>query len=198
MWFRVELHKDGSVASCAQVASSFENGRTVRYVEADSPDAAIELVRRWRKSLDLQKLRVQKYKGEARQAGICVSCMHAQAVPGRVCCESCAARQRENTRTRKNGSREIARRNSPEESLRLYEERMARGLEKQKRRGANTYAYAQMVTRRDVLKEVLSRFDSCNAVVFRAWLDAELSAATTERPPKKRLEWRAQLSGAAE
>jgi hypothetical protein len=199
MWFKVTINKDGSVASCEQVAASLENGKTIRYVEADSAELALQWVNRWQRSLHLARERSARYKQEAMAAGMCVTCKRVPAKEGKVSCEACLGDQRQYARDRRLDLREPRGQFSQEEKLRIYQERLARGLKKQKNRGANTYAYAQQVTRRDTLCEVLTKFDACNAVVFRAWLEAEMNAATEARPRKRRLPWRdGQKASAAE
>ncbi len=47
MWFRVEVHKDGSVSSCTEVEACTKAGKHVRYVEADSRDKACAAAVLW-------------------------------------------------------------------------------------------------------------------------------------------------------
>lgn len=42
MWFKVEVNKDGSVATCEQVDVSLKSGVSVVYIEAESKEKAIE------------------------------------------------------------------------------------------------------------------------------------------------------------
>jgi hypothetical protein len=47
MWYRIELHKDGTARSCVEVSQSYADGRYVRYVEASTHRDALKLVRAW-------------------------------------------------------------------------------------------------------------------------------------------------------
>jgi N-methylhydantoinase A/oxoprolinase/acetone carboxylase beta subunit len=56
MWYRLEIGKDGSIASCTEVAASFEDGKHVRYVEADSQTEALAKALTWYQEKEAKEL----------------------------------------------------------------------------------------------------------------------------------------------
>lgn len=198
MWFKVTINKDGSVASCEQTDASYESGKTVRYVEADSREQALGIVAQWQRELENARTKNQKYHREIRARGICSGCRKRPAEKDRASCELCLAKHRKYARDYYHGRRTPG---LPPQEERVARYKAARDAKMQKmaQREGGSYQYARAVVRRDLLAEVLEKFDSMPATAFRAWLAAESEAANAARPPQKKAAWRdLAAQGAAE
>lgn len=94
MWFRIELHKDGSVASAEQVDERLKDGRHVFYVESDSKEhACINALRQYEAYKERQRLGKQAARAKRAAAGGCTEC--GAPANGRRRCEACLKRDRE-------------------------------------------------------------------------------------------------------
>lgn len=74
MWFRVEVHKDGSVKSCDQVDGSLKNGLHVVYVEADSSEEAAVKAKSYVENIRARWLRAGEKRKARIAAGLCRLC----------------------------------------------------------------------------------------------------------------------------
>lgn len=93
MWFRIEIRKDGSLATCQMAEGSVrDGGNRVFYVEAeDAASAASEAVSRYKRYLERQRESVQARRVERKEAGLCVSCGEPSETRQ---CEQCLKRHR--------------------------------------------------------------------------------------------------------
>jgi hypothetical protein len=169
MWFRIELHKDGSVATCDEVEGSFKDTRTVHYVEADSKAQAINaLAARWERLREENRKRQAQRYADRRASGRCYQC--GDDSDGYLC-SRCAARKNEARRacveaSRKRGSAPKADRASPAAlKAAAYNVERKRWAEKQLKAGGSRGA---------TLRAVLRRFDEMPPRAFRAWLALEI------------------------
>jgi hypothetical protein len=90
MWFRIELNKDRSVRSCVEVETSFKNGRSVYYIEADSKEKALQvLVRKYQERIDRSRAYANKRYADFKAMGICPGGCNEPAPEGRVFCRRC-------------------------------------------------------------------------------------------------------------
>jgi hypothetical protein len=181
MWFRIELHKDGSVASCTEVEGSFSgSGKSVHYVEADTKAAAIQILAdKYKKRRAAEKTRRQ----DKRAAGICVNC--PASTDGGPLCVACRlkhrAANRDLYRRKCKGENVVApTRYTTDEQRALRaqldaERARIRARDHARRTGETGYSRT--------LRRVLSHFDSMSPKAFRAWLvdSLERSIATSRK-----------------
>lgn len=76
MWYRVELRKDGAVASCTEVEALIpEKGGRIYYIEADSKEHALKLgLARYQEYLFKQRTRKTEQRRERATVGLCREC----------------------------------------------------------------------------------------------------------------------------
>jgi hypothetical protein len=94
-WYRIEIQKDGSVASCECVGpSAGDRGGRVFYIESDSETWAIaSAISRYKSYLERQRESVQARRESRKSAGLCTEC--GQPAPdGQRNCNPCLARHR--------------------------------------------------------------------------------------------------------
>lgn len=185
MWFRVELHKDGSVASCEVVEGKLRDGKHVVYVEADSKEKAVTDAVAWYKRIRDRNLATKiRLRTEKR----CVDC-GAPAQDGyRFCAKHLEIRRaRNNERYKKFGRKRadpLAPRRSEAESAAQYQEKK-RAAERRfaaSIREEFGMSGAQLYQRRRVLREVASAYDS-DPRGFRSWLTAKLKEVGADSEP---------------
>jgi hypothetical protein len=195
MWFKVTINKDGSVASCENVGAALENGKTVRYVEADSSEAALKIVAAWQRDREQRHVRERAKYQQMKASGLCLHCLKVPRVPDRVHCAACLEWHRAYARDRYHGRIDTGLR--PEaERAKAFGEARDRKLKKMRERPGGNYGFARAVTRRELLAEVLKNYDLLPPEEFRVWLSSELSRAIEERPPAKVAAWRQKVAAA--
>jgi predicted DNA-binding transcriptional regulator AlpA len=165
MWFRVELNADGSVVSCEHVESSgTENGGSVLYVEAQSPEEALRLAAA---AYDVRMGKKRKQRALRILSGRCSACGKTNEDPFLLCAECRAKGRRNKSKAHAPG------RQRP----RTPTEKAERELEHQKKLAAKRSvldALRMERARKSTLLEVLKAFDDQTPGQFRAWLGAEL------------------------
>lgn len=100
MWFRVELNKDGSVASCTEAGPSFpeKGGGRIYYIEADTKESALATgLRRYKEYLESQRVAASERRKKLREHGLCRDCRNpldpgAARSGRRARCAECARR----------------------------------------------------------------------------------------------------------
>jgi hypothetical protein len=177
MWYRIELNKDGSVKSCAEVEACIVEGKHIRYVEADSRASAVGLVQAWWRQRAAVAERTRNY----RQKGLCDCSRPVER--GRKSCEACRSRRRESQkrcRARQNGEIIPLRSSKPaatdaERALAVKRIRdNARSRSRERRRDMSDVSRSRL----RALTEVLRQFDRATPRAFRAWLVAEIDKLT--------------------
>lgn len=152
MWFRVEIRKDGGIASCEQVSGSIgEQGSSVFYVEAESKEAAIALsAERWRERKRAREQALKELREKAdRITGLC-ACGNPLE-PFRAKCRACLDAYREKY-----------------PPGRITKPRVAVGAQEARERArAVAIRYGSRV---ETLRLVLAQFDAGTPASFRAWL----------------------------
>ncbi len=95
MWFRVELHKDGSIASCDAVETTARSGGLVCFIDSANAAAACTAAVAWRQKY-LEKKRVSTRASRARRRDIPNRCVcGGPRVDSRFkTCSHCRARVR--------------------------------------------------------------------------------------------------------
>jgi hypothetical protein len=181
MWYRIELNKDGSVASCTEVEACVLEGRNVRYVEANSKFLACVLVQKWWKNRAQENRREKKMADRRFQAGLC-KC-GATAKPGRQRCPGCQARSAQLKREVRAGRAPLHgySRTDAERAQAAF-----RRQESLKKRNDSRYEKAKQVAgasnpkkaRRIALEQALAKFDQLTVDAYRAWLVREIQAVT--------------------
>lgn len=178
MWFRVELHKDGSVASCETVEGKLKDGKHVFYVEAETREKALkEVVRRYQRSLDYHREYERRRRETRRANNQCSRCTEAR-VPGKAMCKRHLEIARELVAAGRNsGQRE---KKSLEERAAAHEESAKRSTSASNSRSRERFGmstpYASVCRR--VLLEVLEAYDD-NPAGFRSWLTGALERLGT-------------------
>lgn len=148
MWYRLELNKDGSAASCTEAEGSKRDGKTVLYVEASSKSEAIKLGRA--KFFD----RLAAQRDAALAAGFCGECCVEKAMKGRTMCARCAEKKLARRQERESRGRPLTQAETTE-----------------RRREAFRSSRPGWVP---VLRATLKMFDSLPPAKFRSWLVQQL------------------------
>lgn len=171
MWFRIETHRDGSIASCVQVEGSIKDGRGVHYVEADSKQQAISiLVARYDRRREKGKLLKRELRAKRKAAAICCQCQ--KPTDGlKLLCFSC--NEANNKRSRERGE-PATRTDRPAAEKVAAEQRIreANRLRVGKRNGAT---WARLAVLRACLKQLES-----NPRHLKTWLIAEIDKITAK------------------
>lgn len=176
--YRVEIRRDGSVASCTVVESTLADSGHVFYVDSTSKEAAI----RSAKKLHARMLVLNNARREAAlAAGLCQRCMKRAADQGLTQCARCRSREKKRHEAAKlrgaQSAEEVAAR-----IKRRCQERAERMREMGKK-GRQTSVQARMAqsdafwdgsgsispTYRVALRQCLRAFDR-DPASFRAWL----------------------------
>lgn len=174
MWYRIELNKDGSIATCVEVEESHRNSRSVRYVEAVSREEACAAILLWHKN---EKDRSIRNYEKRRRAGLCYCC-GAPARPGMSECADCSDRKNAHKRAVRAGLTEkVARPHAADPlalALRIKERVLvAAALKNERRREVGLTS--RLCLRRAFFREVLEQFDKLDPAELRAWLCGELA-----------------------
>lgn len=184
MWFRIELHKDGSVASCTEVEGSIKDSKHVFYVEADSKTAALRLIaKNWReKHRRDQSIRNKARLNRLREQGRCFDC-EDPAMPGHRRCETDMRRHRELTNARRAAKRDgtFKPRRRPDD-VELYIKRLHKDrgrFRKLKSRGRDDNWTDDLNI--PTLRKVLAKYDTLSPRAFRAWLEEKAGVPQAER-----------------
>jgi len=180
MIYRVEIRKDGAVASCNVVESALRNGGRIYYVEAPSKERAIDLVKK-----AFARLAAKADRRLAEDPGLCRQCMKRQT-NGKSLCPVCM----ENQKRLVSEMRDIARL-PPDERARALSERAVSNREKRadqyremglksaakhRERANARWDAATFVASADqaiVLRQCLRAYDR-DPANFRSWLLAKL------------------------
>jgi hypothetical protein len=177
MWYRIELNKDGSVASCMEVEACISEGRNVRYVEADSRGAALKLVAAWwrRKAKDTEYYR--KRAEAARLAGACSRCRIRPRAGGAKTCAACADQNKKLRDAYHTGARVKSRRKDMTDDERAAAAQ--RRLVSMRNHMAGERALCgggnPKKVRRVALEQVLAKFDELSPAAFRSWVQDEIA-----------------------
>lgn len=95
MWYKVQLRKDGSIASCDLVSDSIVSGNGVFFVEADSPARACICAKKlWVEKYDTGRAKIRDRQKKRRESGICRQCSAPVLVPGNTACVDCQEKKR--------------------------------------------------------------------------------------------------------
>lgn len=178
MWFRIELHKDGSVASCAEVEGSFKDSKHVLFVEADNKQTAIrDAARRYRERF--RKATNERYHRQ-RAKGLC---MCGAPLTGKTKCEKCLAEQNEGSRRRReairNGTYVPPKAMADELFLKKRRDATVRYQKKWSERAREIYWADDLNI--PTLKKVLAQYDKLSPRAFRSWLEEASGVPTEER-----------------
>ncbi len=119
MIYRVEIRKDGSIASCVEVESAVKDRGRVYYVEAEDKVRACVLAKKSFERLAAGYLRIQ---AERQANGICKACGKNKAKPGVLQCQGCT----ESSTARLRERRAITRIADPELRSKMLAERAVR------------------------------------------------------------------------
>lgn len=185
MIYRVEIRKDGSIASCDVVESAFKDGGRVFYIDATTKVVAINEAKRIWSSLEL--------RGKAAVArGLCRRCAKLPLC-GKYFCRICADAVNASNRER----RELKLRLSPEDYAVALSERATAAREKLRLR--HTGLSAPLAERNEAarrmwedptravskshhaaLRRALSAYDR-DPTGFRAWLLTKLGMPAEEK-----------------
>lgn len=177
MWYRIELNKDGSIRSCAEVEACATEGRNVRYVEADSRKDALVLVAAWWRRAETMRRNNQARITDCKKRGICVHC-RSRPAEGDWRCGVCRQAQRDSadrSRRRARGE-DIPRLVSHAKTDEARAASVLRDRETRARRLVRQYSRdwrmgGNLAIR--TLSRVLASYDS-NPDGFRAWLVSEI------------------------
>lgn len=169
MWFRIELNKDRSVKSCVEVESSLKDGRSVHYIEADSKAEALRiLAARYDSYLAREKARHLSLRLSRSRQGMCIDCgREPQIRPGDKGsrCQICIDRMKANRFAK-----------GPRIKATTDEEKAQKQISNDARRRREGARYRRRM-RANLLRAVLSNFDTMRASEFRAWLISQLDEA---------------------
>jgi hypothetical protein len=166
VWYRVEVRKDGSIVSCAEVEGSFAEAKHVYYVEADSREqacsaAALRFVAK-------ERARKIKHYEKKKALGLCSNC-GKQSRQGKAFCVDCSVKQSERDRRR---HKEKAAGVYVKPAVLSVEERYQRNLERDRK---HHFSYVTRVgdwhddLHLPTLRLVLERFHTMSQL--REWLD---------------------------
>lgn len=174
MWFRVELHKDGSVASCETVEGKLNDGKHVFYVEADTKEKALaHVVLMHRRHLERSRIKEAARRARRANEERCRDC-HQPKVAGKTLCEEHLRRQRESQRRlREHGARPPR---NPDVAAVAFQASKKRGYEAQKAFARQAYGmtHSDASRRRSFLRETLAAY-LANPREIHAWLVTELA-----------------------
>ncbi len=190
MWFRVELHKDGSVASCETVEGKLKDGKHVFYVEAETKEKALaDVVSMYRKVLERARRGANARYSKRRAANSCGAC-DSPPVPGKTLCEKHLRNSLEiyrRARDRKRGLLPQAPRLSEEERATREESKRLEREARYKREAVEKFGMTRsaLFIRRGLLREALGAYDS-DPRNFRAWLVSKLKSLGVDVDDKKR------------
>lgn len=175
MWFKIVQNKDGSIATCAEVSGSREDGKSVHYIEADSAEAACGILLARYAHVRSAELARRKYR-VAQGICVCGKAIEANRLGLSLCCE-CNDKITAQARTRRAAInagthvvRPMARTAAEKAALALA----ARASEQQR---SKTRASYKLRIRRVVLQNCLEAFDHMTPRNFRAWLVEALHIA---------------------
>lgn len=184
MIFRVEIRKDGSVASCTEVELSLQNSKHVFYVEAKDRSDAVSRAKARFDSLN-------RSRNRAKDSGLCISCMREPRVTANHC-RPCADKQVLRARERRglehlpeperlaaHAARIEAKRANASEQLAKAREHSSESVRSASdaRWDSSDFIPNRMMV--GVLRQCLRAFDR-NPSGFRAWLMALLARETTD------------------
>lgn len=178
MWFRIELNKDGTVASCAAVESSAgEAGGGVYFIEAQAPEEALRI------ASEAYQVRV----GRSRRryairilSGRCPGC-GGERDESFVLCERCRSRARKRSRAVRAGEHDPEAR----PRARTPEQMAARELRRQgdeRRRQSIAHLLQSTKRKQATLAEALAQFDALGPSMFREWLVTEIAKLGGQSP----------------
>lgn len=186
MIYRVEIRKDGAIASCDVVESALKDGGRVFYVDALNKEEACHKAKSQFNSL--------VSKGEAaKQQGICKWCLVAPAV-GKIYCRECKSKHnalgRESRKINALPPEDRARAAADRAEVKRAERRAwavahaatarAAAREKTDARWDSDYKPPKRSNYWPVLRQCLRAYDR-DPAGFRAWLLAKLGQEDAER-----------------
>lgn len=173
MWFRVELHKDGSVASCETVEGKLKDGKHVFYVEADTKAAALsKVVRQYQRSLEIGRASGRARSERLRAENKCWRCGKPRE-PGKSMCRK---HLDDANRLRKRGPLR-KRPETLEERALAHDAAVKRSHSKTRDRYGMSPIYLSVCRR--VLVEVLAAYDD-DPAGFREWMQKKLDELGVE------------------
>jgi hypothetical protein len=143
MWYRIELHSDGSVASCEEAASSLADGRSVHFVEADTKEDAIAILlsSAWQSGARLSSIH-RELKKHRRRLGMRPLPLKGKAVSS------------------------VLAKTSPLPAPALVRVKREAKPKTKRKSGVNPYN----VVKARLYQEVLEKYEQLTAERFRAWL----------------------------
>jgi hypothetical protein len=186
MWFRIELHKDGSVSSCVEVEGSFKDSKTVHYVEADSKEDAIgKLKARWELYRERRTAKNERERLRRKNLGLCerYGCPDKNDGIHTLCAthHEYVKQKRKESDARKSAAGfdrlpehiRLAKRTDEEKAA--IQARRDRAAREHKAKYTAKYGSGRL-RRLQVLRKALRQFDSMTPRAFRAWLAQEIYA----------------------
>lgn len=179
MWYRIELNKDGSIASCEQVEGSLKGGRYVRFFEADSSAGAVAMAALWWHQRTTTSARHARRRADMKAKGVCTTCMVNPAAVDLTECPECIAEKKrlreERAERRKRGDYTDRRFDGTRDAAEKYADFLAR-----RRADAQGQRRMRMIRcRLDVLCAALLRL-SRSPATLREWLEGEIAQLNRE------------------
>lgn len=175
MWFRIELNKDNSIASCEATSGSRNEGRAVHYVEAESKGSAIALLLSRYASNNEARRKAARTRADALRAeGLCRRCGRNKCSLGLTTCTDCLAKRNARHAERAAGAPILDQRaTSVNQKLAAQARRQQYDVSKAMRKAAG---YLIMV--RVAYARCLKSFDEMTPAVYRTWLAEALRLAS--------------------
>ncbi len=189
-WFKIIIGSDGKIESCYEVPAFDKNGKTVRFVEAETEIGARAIVLAWQREGERRRERQRVERERLRTIGFCAKCKKVPAVPGRAMCEPCREYHRQYALDYHHGRIKPRPVKTEAEQVQNFAEKRSARIKRFAENNPSNYSIAQMVTRRDLLGEVRRKMEDMTAAVFRAWVVEEHEKAVAARPPGKKAAWR--------
>ena len=171
-WYEILQNKDHSISSCKRVSDGMRDGKFVHYVQANSPEEAIDiLMSRYRLQVAKGRKQLEERVRDARLKGLCTGCCKVPPADGKVWCQPCLNRKAEYSKRRRRGETR-PRASEQERALQWQAKRLTKRREAQ-RQGA----YCQSDIRHRLLVRCLQAFDTMTPRSFRSWLVEEINKA---------------------
>lgn len=173
MWYRIELNKDRSVKTCVEVESSYKDGRSVHFIEADSREAAIaKLATQWSMINSKSKMRMRERTAARLANGLCARCRE-KSLPGKRLCEFHRLEQLRYKKASVTGESKKRKILKTDEDIAAFMLQRREKLNKAARARVRTSCTAATT----IIKrytEVLEAFDTMPPHRFRGWLTAKI------------------------
>lgn len=174
MWFRIELHKDNSIASCVQVSDSRNDGRAVHYIEAANKEDAIKtLLARYDLNNERRRQAVKNRTERLRAEGLCRKCGRVPCGgDGMFYCAGCLDKKKDYQQAVKNGQPVVPNCFTTDAKLSSQLKRQKQDIKRASQRANGNYIIVRVAYAR-----CLHSFDTMTPTPFRSWLCEELIKA---------------------